>query len=262
MVAGMSSSHSQRNPHRTRCTILEVPSELNKPVSGDKASILHIKGTTVSQELNSAESHGQRKTKEEKPQATNQNALPDLSACLQKSAHQLNGLVSSKSHELELMVPQKITTPKRPSETSKISHKGRKKKVIQHSEKEVAASKACSDGLDHSEHNSCPEQHLRSQKRKGHIIGTLKKLKTIRPPLMFLQGFTHVLHLLFISQSSPPATLTVIVALYHAPRNGAGPGPGLSSAPHQPQTSNPYLQKELRIVVHNIVIRMPKTPVE
>ncbi len=253
MVAGMISSHRQRNPHRTRCTILEVPSELNKPVSSDNASILHIKGTTVSQELNSAESHGQRNTKEEKPQATNQNALPDLSACLQKSAHQLNGLVSSKSHELEPMVPQKITTPKRPSETKKISHKGRKKKVIQHSEKEVAASKACSDGLDHSEHNSCPEQHLRSQK---------KKLKTIRPPLMFLQGFTHVLHLLFISQSSPPATLTVIVALYHAPQNGAGPGPGLSSAPHQPQTSNPYLQKELRIVAHNIVIRMPKSPVE
>lgn len=95
MVAGMSSSHRQRNPHSSRRTILEVPSELNKPVSGDKTSILYSKGTTLSQERNSAKSRGQRTTKKEKPQATNQNALPDLSACLQKSAHQLNGLVFS-----------------------------------------------------------------------------------------------------------------------------------------------------------------------
>lgn len=70
MVAGMSSSHRQRNPHSSRRTILEVPSDLNKPVSGDKAPVLHIKETTVSQELNSAKSHGQRTTKKEKPQAT------------------------------------------------------------------------------------------------------------------------------------------------------------------------------------------------
>uniref|UniRef100_A0A9J7ZMC2 Si:dkey-57k2.7 n=1 Tax=Cyprinus carpio carpio TaxID=630221 RepID=A0A9J7ZMC2_CYPCA len=173
----MSSSLHQRNPHRTRRTILEVPSELHKPVSGDKASLLHGKGTMVSQELNSAESRVRRTTKKEK-----QNALPDLSACLQKSAHQLNGLVSSKSHELEAMVLQKMTTPKCRSETSIMSRKGRKNKVVQPSEKEEAASKACSDELGHSEHNSCPEQHLRSQKTKGTCYQHSKKTQNSRTP--------------------------------------------------------------------------------
>uniref|UniRef100_A0A8C2IIV7 Si:dkey-57k2.7 n=1 Tax=Cyprinus carpio TaxID=7962 RepID=A0A8C2IIV7_CYPCA len=173
----MSSSLRQRNPHRTRRTILEVPSELHKPVSGDKASLLHSKGTMVSQELNSAESRVRRTTKKEK-----QNALPDLSACLQKSAHQLNGLVSSKSHELEAMVLQKMTTPKCRSETSIMSRKGRKNKVVQPSEKEEAASKACSDELGHSEHNSCPEQHLRSQKTKGTCYQHSKKTQNSRTP--------------------------------------------------------------------------------
>ncbi|XP_026060921.1 proteoglycan 4-like isoform X2 [Carassius auratus] len=172
----MSSSHCQRNPHRTLRTILEVPSEL-KPVSGDKASILHSKGTTVSQELNSAESHRPRTTKEEK-----QNALPDLSACLQKSRHQLIGPVFLKLHELELMVPQKRTTPKCRSETSNISRKGRKKKVFQPSEKVVAGRKACSDRLDHSQHNSCPEQHLRSQKTKGTRYRHYIKIQNSQTP--------------------------------------------------------------------------------
>ncbi len=131
---------------------------------------------------NSAKSRGRRTTKKEKPQATNQNDLLNLSACLQKSAHQLNGLVFSKSHELEPMVPQKMTTPKRPSETSKISHKGRKKKAVHPSEKEVAASNTCSDRLDHSEHNSCPEQHLHSQKTKGTCYRHSKKTQNNQTP--------------------------------------------------------------------------------
>lgn len=80
------------------------------------------------------------------------------------------------------LMPQTITTPKCPSETSKMYHKGRKKKVIQPSEKEVAASKACSDRLDHSEHNSCPEQHLRSPKTKGTRYRHSKKTQNNQTP--------------------------------------------------------------------------------
>ncbi|XP_016365455.1 PWWP domain-containing protein MUM1L1-like [Sinocyclocheilus rhinocerous] len=69
------SSHRRRNPHRTCRPISQVLLELNKPVS---------------------ESRGQRTTKKEKPQAANQNALPDLSACLQKSTHQLTDRTPSR----------------------------------------------------------------------------------------------------------------------------------------------------------------------
>ncbi|XP_067219046.1 PWWP domain-containing DNA repair factor 3B [Chanodichthys erythropterus] len=172
------SSHHRRNPRRTCRTISEV---LNKPVSTDKASFLHIKETTVSQDLNTTESCGQRtaKKKKEKPQAADQSL--DSSACLQNSTYELsglNGLASSKSHKPESTVPQKITTPKCPSETSKRSHRGRKKKCIQPSEKEVAASKACADALDNSVRNSCPEQHFRAPKTKGTRCRHSKKTQT------------------------------------------------------------------------------------
>lgn len=188
MVAGMSSAdnlsaHHRRNPRRT-CRISEVLSELI-PVSSDKASILHGKETTVSQDLNTAESCRKRKLKKEKekPQTANRSALPDSS--LQKSTHELmgiNGLVSSKSHNPEPMVHQKNTTPKCPSKTSKRSYKGRKKKYVQPSEKEEAASKACADGLDNSVYISCPEQHLNSPKTKGTRYRHSKKPQIHQTP--------------------------------------------------------------------------------
>lgn len=181
------SSRHRRNPHRTCRTICEVFADLNKPVSTDKASILRSKETTVSQDLNTAESCGQRTTKKkkEKPQAADQSALPDSSACLQNSTHELmglNGVASSKSRKPESTVPQKMTTPKCPSKTSKRSHRGRKKKCIQPSEKEVAASKACADGPDNSVQNSCPEQHLSSPKRKGTRCRHSKKTQNPQTP--------------------------------------------------------------------------------
>ncbi|XP_077088366.1 uncharacterized protein LOC143740182 isoform X2 [Siphateles boraxobius] len=191
MVAGMSStdlsSHHRRNPRRTCRTISEDSAKLNKPVSSDKASILHGKETTVSQGLKTPESCGQRTTKrkKEKPQKANQSAPPDSSACLQNSTHELigiNGLVSSKSHKPEPTLPQKCTTPKCPSKTSKISHKERKKKCVQPNEKEVAATKACADGLDNSVHNSFPEQHLSSPKTKGTRYRHSKKTQNHQSP--------------------------------------------------------------------------------
>ncbi|KAG1934855.1 PWWP domain-containing DNA repair factor 3B isoform X2 [Pimephales promelas] len=175
MVAGMSSadnlsSRHRRNPHRTCRTISEDSAKL-KPVSSDKASILHSKETTAFKGLNTTESCGQRTTKKEKekPQKANQSAPSDSSACLQNSEYELRGIngLSSKSHKPEPKLPQKITTPKCPSKTSKTSHKGRKKKCVQSNEREVAASKACGDGLDNSVHNSCPEQLLSSPKTKA-----------------------------------------------------------------------------------------------
>uniref|UniRef100_A0A8C2H283 Si:dkey-57k2.7 n=1 Tax=Cyprinus carpio TaxID=7962 RepID=A0A8C2H283_CYPCA len=231
MVAGMSSSdnfscHRRRNPPRTCRPISQVLPELNKHVSGDKASILQSKETTASQDLNPAESHGQRTTKKEKPKA-NQNALPDSSSCLQKSTHQLtgtNGLVSSKSHELEPMVRQKITTPKCPSETSKRPQRGRKKKLLQPSEKEVAASKACSDGLDNSEHNSCPEQHLSSQKTKGTRYRHSKKTQNNQTPSDVSTG----LH-----------TCTTLSPLHHKEISACHTNSDCSSIPHTPKRGRP-----------------------
>ncbi|XP_026143925.1 PWWP domain-containing protein MUM1-like [Carassius auratus] len=231
MVAGMSSSdnfscHRRRNPPRTCRPISQVLPELNKPVSGDKSSILGSKETTVSQYLNPAESRGQRTTKKEKTQA-NQNVLPDLSACLQNSTHQLtgtNGLVSSKSHELEPMVPQKITTSKCPSETSKRPQKGRKKKLLQPSEKEVAASKACSDGLDNSEHNSCPEQHLSSQKTRGTRYRHSKKTQNNQTPSDNSTG----LH-----------TYTTLSSLHHKEISACHTNSDCSSIPHTPKRGRP-----------------------
>ncbi|XP_016303833.1 PWWP domain-containing protein MUM1L1-like isoform X2 [Sinocyclocheilus anshuiensis] len=221
------SSHRRRNPHRTCRPILQVLLELNKPVSGDKASILHSKETTVSQDLNPAESRGRRTTKKEKPQAGNQNALPDLSTCLQKSTHQLmgtNGLVSSKSHELEPMVPEKMTAPKCPSETSKRSQKGRKKKTIQPNEKEVAAKNVCSDGLDNSEHNSCPEQHLSSQKTKGTRYRHSKKTQNNQTPS---------------DVSTALLTCTTLSPLHHKEISTCHTNSDCSSIPHTPKRGRP-----------------------
>lgn len=166
-----SSSHHRRNPRRNCRTVSEDFTDLNKPVSTDKASILHVKETTVSQDLNTAELCGQRTTKKkkEKPRAADQS--PVSSACLQ------NGLTSSKSHEPESTVPQKITTPECPPK-----RRGRKKKCIQPSEEEVAASKACADGLDNSVHNSCPKQHLSSPKTKGTRGRHSKKTQNPQTP--------------------------------------------------------------------------------
>ncbi|XP_067308460.1 PWWP domain-containing DNA repair factor 3A isoform X4 [Pseudorasbora parva] len=188
MIAGMSSAenlnaHHRRNPRRT-CRISDFLSELNKPVSSFKAYILHSKETTASQDLNTAESCRQRKVKKEKekPQIVNQNALPDASPCLQKSTYELlgiNGEISSNSHKPEPLVPQKMTTPKCPSKTSKRSYKGRKNKYVQPSEKEVAASK---DGLDNSVYNSCSKEHLSSSKTKGTCYQDSKKTQIHQTP--------------------------------------------------------------------------------
>uniref|UniRef100_A0A672KAK4 Uncharacterized LOC107557583 n=1 Tax=Sinocyclocheilus grahami TaxID=75366 RepID=A0A672KAK4_SINGR len=221
------SSHRRRNPHRTCRPISQVLLELHKPVSGDKASILHSKETTVSQDLNPAESRVRRTTKKEKPRAANQNALPDLSACLQKSTHQLtgtNGLVSSKSHELEPMVPEKMTAPKCPSETSKRSQKGRKKNPIQPNEKEVAAKNVCSDGLDNSEHNSCPEQHLSSQKTKGTCYRHSKKTPNNQTP----SDVSTALH-----------TCTTLSPLHHKKSSTCHTNSDCSSIPHTPKRGRP-----------------------
>ncbi|KAL1280661.1 hypothetical protein QQF64_015261 [Cirrhinus molitorella] len=219
-------SSQRRNPPRNCRPI----SEANKPVSGDKASILHNKGTTVSQVLNLAESCGQGTTKKEKTQEANQNAPPDLLACLQKSTHQpkgQNGLVSSKSREVEPTVPQKITTPKCPSEKSK---RGRKKKVTQPSEKEVAASK------DNSEHNSCPEQHSSSLKTKGTCYGHSKKTQSDN------QTPSDVLHT-FTTLSPPHHKLTNgdCTSIPHTPKRGRPrKKPFLSSPPtSDPQPLSP-----------------------
>ncbi|XP_073704799.1 uncharacterized protein [Garra rufa] len=214
MAAGMSSSDNfsshRRNPPRN-CRPVSEP---NKPVSGDKASILRSKGTTVSQVLNPAESCGQGTTKKEKLKAANPNALPDLSACLQNSGQ--NELVSSESHEVEPTVPHKITTPKCPSETSTKSKRGRKKNVTQPSEKEVAASK------DNSEHNSCPERHLRSQQTKGTRYRHSKQTQNSQTP------------------SDVPHTCTTLSLPHHKLTNG-----DCTSIPHASKRGRPRTRPPL-----------------
>lgn len=234
------SSHHRRNPRRTCRTISEVFADLNKPVSTDKASFLHIKETTVSQDLNTTESCGQRTTKKkkEKPQAADQSL--DSSACLQNSTHELsglNGLASSKSHKPESTVPQKITTPKCPSETSKRSHRGRKKKCIQPSEKEVAASKACADALDNSVRNSCPEQHFSAPKTKGTRCRHSKKTQNPQTPSDVSTGL-HTCTTLSarpLEEISSCHTNADCSSLPHTPKRGRGrprTRPLLSSTPN------------------------------
>ncbi|KAI2667729.1 PWWP domain-containing DNA repair factor 3B [Labeo rohita] len=219
MSSSDNSSHRRRNPPRN-CRILEDLAEPNKPVSGEKASILYSKGTTVSQLLNPAESCGQGKA--------NQNAPPGLSACLQKSTPQPMG-----KNEVEPMVPQKITTTKCPLETSTRSKRGRKKKLTQPSE--IAASKACSDGLDNSEHNPCPEQHLSSQKTKGTRYWHSKKTQNSQTPSDVLHTCTTVSppHHKEISSCHTNGDCT---SMPHTPKRGrTRKRPLLSSTP----TSNP-----------------------
>ncbi|XP_048020416.1 PWWP domain-containing DNA repair factor 3B [Megalobrama amblycephala] len=234
------SSHHRRNPRRTCRTISEVLADLNKPVSTDKASFLHIKETTVSQALNTTESCGQRTTKKkkEKPHAADQSL--DSSARLQNSTHELrglNGLASSKSHKPESTVPQKITPRKCPSETSKRSHRGRKKKCIQPSEKEVAASKACADALDNSVRNSCPEQHFSSPKTKGTRFRHSKKTQNPQTPSDVSTGL-HTCTTLSarpLEEISSCHTNGDCSSLPHTPKRGRGrprTRPLLSSTPN------------------------------
>ncbi|XP_056334499.1 PWWP domain-containing DNA repair factor 3A [Danio aesculapii] len=174
MVAGMSSSDEslkrQRNPHRTCRT---DSTQVNKPVSGGTDSITHNKRTTAPQDLNLVKSRG-RRTTENKPQAASQSLT-----CLRKSRRQvtnINGCVSKNSHKPEQVLPQKIATPKYQLKTA---HKGRsKKKNVEPSEKEVAASKAKLDGLV----NLRPEQHLSSQKTKRTHYQNSKRTQNHQTP--------------------------------------------------------------------------------
>lgn len=117
-----------------------------------------------------------------------------------------------------------MTTPKCRSETSIMSRKGRKNKVVQPSEKEEAASKACSDELGHSEHNSCPEQHLRSQKTKGTCYQHSKKTQNSRTPSDVSTG----LH-----------TCTTLSPLHHKEISACHTNSDCSSIPHTPKRGRP-----------------------
>uniref|UniRef100_A0A672KAL4 Uncharacterized LOC107557583 n=3 Tax=Sinocyclocheilus grahami TaxID=75366 RepID=A0A672KAL4_SINGR len=122
------------------------------------------------------------------------------------------------------MVPEKMTAPKCPSETSKRSQKGRKKKPIQPNEKEVAAKNVCSDGLDNSEHNSCPEQHLSSQKTKGTCYRHSKKTPNNQTP----SDVSTALH-----------TCTTLSPLHHKKSSTCHTNSDCSSIPHTPKRCRP-----------------------